>query len=218
MIDLTFTPKIWKSKHYGNNRWFTESPKLKRLIHLYSDLEFDNWILIETNPHVDVFCEQPINSSLDKQDFVFDMWVKWKNERHTFLEIKYANKIDPTSNKFDPKALNSIQRKIDWCQKNGFEFQVITELQIRHNQTYLENMKRIVGFLKTGEIETFSYETILKTIKLLHKTTLEDLIKVGQWDSQLIFRFFSIALVRGEINSNLKLAPLSRFTEVYECE
>ena len=215
MIDLNFTPKVWKSKHYGNNRWFTESLKLKRLIHLYSDLEYDHWVLTETNPHVESFCEQPVNNALNQQPFVFDMWIKWKNAKHVFVEVKYENKLNPSSGKFDQKALDSVQRKADWCQRNGFEFQIVTELQIRNNQIYLENMKRLIGFLKNGEIDIFTHETILKTIRTIHKTSLEGLIRTGGWDSQIVFQFLSTAVVRGEIHTNLDTEPLSKFTEVW---
>lgn len=36
------------SKRYGNNRWESFSNKLKRNVYLFSDLEYQHWLQIET--------------------------------------------------------------------------------------------------------------------------------------------------------------------------
>lgn len=65
---------------YGSNYWVGYSYKLRRHVHFYSDLEYENWILVETNPEVEVFCEQPLRIQyfLDgkKSESIFDMWIK----------------------------------------------------------------------------------------------------------------------------------------------
>ena len=53
-----YTPLIkTRTGRYGNNHWLVFSPKLKRDVNLFSDLEFDNWVLIETDPTVVTFCD-----------------------------------------------------------------------------------------------------------------------------------------------------------------
>jgi hypothetical protein len=56
-----YTPLLMKrGSKYGSNYWEVYSPKVKRIIRLFSDLEYDHWVLVENNPSVTSFCEQPL--------------------------------------------------------------------------------------------------------------------------------------------------------------
>jgi hypothetical protein len=48
------------SKRFGNNRWISYSSKLKRDVYLFSDLEYEHWLLIEPDPEIVDFCEQAL--------------------------------------------------------------------------------------------------------------------------------------------------------------
>ncbi|KEP24869.1 hypothetical protein BA70_14805 [Bacillus zhangzhouensis] len=50
---------IKRSSKFGNNYWEAYSPKLKRNVRLFSDLEYDFWVLVETDPKIPNFCERP---------------------------------------------------------------------------------------------------------------------------------------------------------------
>lgn len=52
------------SKRYGNNRWETFSNKLKRNVYLFSDLEYQHWLQIETDPNIIDYCEQAIKMEI----------------------------------------------------------------------------------------------------------------------------------------------------------
>lgn len=68
-----------RSTKFGSNYWEVSSPKLKRIVRLFSDLEYKNWILIEMNPQIISFCEQQltIKGYIDRKlkKFIFGMWV-----------------------------------------------------------------------------------------------------------------------------------------------
>ncbi|WP_350302699.1 hypothetical protein [Peribacillus frigoritolerans] len=49
-----------RSSKFGNNYWEAYSPKVKRNVRLFSDLEYDFWVLIETNPQISTYCERPL--------------------------------------------------------------------------------------------------------------------------------------------------------------
>ncbi|MDQ1636984.1 MAG: hypothetical protein QOF62_323 [Pyrinomonadaceae bacterium] len=53
---------VWSlpSSKFGNNRWIVFSIRLLRLIILYSDLEYDHWVLVESNSRIVLYCEQPL--------------------------------------------------------------------------------------------------------------------------------------------------------------
>ena len=48
------------SKKFGNNRWLSYSSKLKRDVYLFSDLEYEHWLLVESDPKIVEFCEQAL--------------------------------------------------------------------------------------------------------------------------------------------------------------
>src|SRR5690349_10312224 len=99
---FTFVKSRWKkiynpipvkrSSKYCSNYWETYSPKLKRNIRLFSDLEYDHWVLVETNPDVKCYCEQPFefrciyNGEAVKS--IPDMWIQYNSGEEHFAEIK----------------------------------------------------------------------------------------------------------------------------------
>jgi hypothetical protein len=46
----------------GRNRFFAFSRRLKREIRLYSPLQYDNWVMVETDLSVEYYCERPKKS------------------------------------------------------------------------------------------------------------------------------------------------------------
>ena len=48
-----------RGTHYGSNYFIVYSHKIKRNVKLYSNLEYYNFLTLETDPNVEYFCEQP---------------------------------------------------------------------------------------------------------------------------------------------------------------
>ena len=63
-----------KSSHFGSNFWDCFSQKINRDVNFYSDLEYEHWILVETNPDIEYFCEQPLK-----------ILEEYEGEMHAFL-------------------------------------------------------------------------------------------------------------------------------------
>lgn len=147
-----YNPIINKSRHYGNNRWFAFSPKLRRVVYLYSDLEYDNWVLTEMNPDVKTFCEQPLRicKNIDGQliTSIPDMWIRWNNKKETLVEVKYSSQLNWDHPKSDRRTFLQIQCQTQWCQENGYDYQIHTERDVRSNPIFLENMKRLLPYLR----------------------------------------------------------------------
>jgi len=84
------------SNKYGNNRWKTHSIKMNRIICLFINLEYDNWLLTECNPKIKSFCEQPFEIKLPYNSQIRtsipDMWILYENGDEEIVEVKY--KID----------------------------------------------------------------------------------------------------------------------------
>lgn len=150
----------WKNGRYGNNHWFKYSPKLKRNVDLYSDLEYDHWVLIENDPNVVLFCEQPkwVKEIVDGEhiDTIFDMWLKSKNGTETFVEIKYGAELNLSDKAFSSRSFKQVEQQRKWCNANGLNYEVRTEEFIYRNRLLLHNYKVLLPYINNRKrvIET----------------------------------------------------------------
>jgi hypothetical protein len=108
-----------RSTKYGNNYWTGYSYKMLRTVELFSDLEYDHWLLVECNPKIKKFCEQPliIEETINGEQFhsIPDMWVLNDKNEESIIEIKYLNVLS----KEHPKYLQTMRQIA--IQKNGRE-------------------------------------------------------------------------------------------------
>ena len=119
-----------RNDKFGCNYWEVFSPKLERIVRMFSDLEFDNYILTETNPKIQTFCEQPIKikTLVDGKEVisVIDMWIKYHSGKEVFIEVKYQSDINPANPK-SQRSIRQIKAQKKWCEGNGFDHIVMTE-------------------------------------------------------------------------------------------
>ncbi|MFJ7310831.1 Tn7 transposase TnsA N-terminal domain-containing protein [Peribacillus frigoritolerans] len=143
MFDLPIPVK--GRSHFGSNFWDAYSPKIKRDVNFYSDLEYDHWILVETDSKISTFCEQPLKIEGiykgKKSESIFDMWLLWENGDNEFVEIKYSKDLLPGSKQFE-RVMKQITLQKEWCIKKGYKYTVKTEKEIRFNYIYLNNMRQ----------------------------------------------------------------------------
>lgn len=217
-----YTPvPIKRSSKYGNNYWVTYSPKLNRNVRLFSDLEYDHWVLMETNPDVISFCEQPFEIEYfiegKNAKSIPDMWVQYKNGSKHLVEVKYSKELMPESKNYE-KAARQISIQRAYCNENGFTHYVHTEKDIRGNDILLSNMKMIIPYIKNREytIDT-DCKRVLDIIYSNHNRILTGTIHAAIKDihqvrvRESIFRL----LYQGIIFGNLDKIPYSNNTEVW---
>lgn len=148
---MNYVPLVTKRKgKYGNNFWYVYSPKIKRNVHLFSDLEYEYWLLIELDPDVIDFCEQPLKIQgffgMQEVSSIFDMWINRKDGTQTFVEIKYERDLHTDR----VRKQISIQR--DWCEQNNYNYQIKTDRDIRTNRILLENAKELIPYISHSNI------------------------------------------------------------------
>src|SRR4051812_23157003 len=146
---------VWEAPrgHYGNNRWVAYSPKLKRNVILYSDLEYDHWVLVEATPSINSFCEQPrrIRVLLPSGHVttIFDMWILWNTQGQEYREIKYKQELlNATS---DSRIYRQLQAQKKWCELDRVNHTVMTDEVIRANPILLSNWKFILSNLASTQ-------------------------------------------------------------------
>ncbi|WP_342426166.1 hypothetical protein [Paenibacillus sp. FSL L8-0158] len=68
----------------GRNRFYVFSKRLGREVRLYNSLQYDHWVLTETDLSVLDYCERPHKITVSVAgkvvETVFDMWIKSANE------------------------------------------------------------------------------------------------------------------------------------------
>jgi hypothetical protein len=151
MSRLPFTPRpVWvrPQNNYGSNRWVVFSPKLGRTVILYSDLERDHWVLVEADPRILLFCEQPLRISVRLASgpvgTIFDMWLRWREGHEELREVKYKDHVANSS-----RASRQLEAQATWTSLVSFPYSVMTEDVIRANPIFLANWKRILCYLGT---------------------------------------------------------------------
>lgn len=212
-----YTPIIMpRSSHYGNNYWNSDGPKVgMREVILYSDLEFDHWVLVETDPTVETYCEQPLEITyvIDGllHSSIFDIWIKYRDGQLLFREVKYESELNPNDPR-NQRTMRQIEAQKLWCDQNGYRYEVITEKTIRSSHFSLENRLKILSYIKNNPEPELASE-ILRYISSkpirLEKLTIESTQPIGA-----VLEACMWLLYKGDLTGDLDSQILSKNTEV----
>jgi hypothetical protein len=138
---------LWElaASRFGSNRWIVFSVRLLRLVILYSDLEFENWVLVESNFRIVCYCEQPFRMQAKIDGTIVttvpDMWVLFASGQERFLEVKYRSQLS------DPKVVRQLKAQKTWCESKSTRHDVFDESRIRRNPQYIRRWKFILRVL-----------------------------------------------------------------------
>lgn len=193
--------KIRRSMKYGNNYWIVYSPKLKRNVRLFSDLEYDNWLHIECNPNIISFCEQPLKIEVfhdgEVKESIFDMWVLYDNNVEEFQEVKYISELNDTSNKSE-RSKKQIELQRQWCKDNNYNYVVRTDSEIRENLTHLNNLKYIIGQVKNSDhIRHDEISLIIDCLPIDKSISIQALVSITDSDIGYILKITSLLIYKG---------------------
>jgi hypothetical protein len=206
-----YTPiKIKRSDEFYSNYWESYSPKLKREVNFFGDLKYEYWLLVESNHQIINFCERPIKLEQRingrKEITYFDMWLKWKDQRESFVKIIYSTKLNP--------QIRSIE--LNWCKNNGFEYLLINEKDIRTNSILLMNSKHLITTISNQVPNDID---ILKVKNLIgkEKTKLEKIFKFysNSIPMNRIKEAIFWLIYKGTLNSNFHEKIFSMDSEVW---
>lgn len=136
----------WKQTRggYGSEYWEVYSPKVGRDVKLYSIVEWLHWLLLESDPNVIYFCEQPVRMLTpvgEKGSSFIDMWVLFADLSEEYREVKLFKDVNSERSK------KQIQIQKSWCERNGFVHRVVTELDLENFKLQIENCKEFIGFI-----------------------------------------------------------------------
>lgn len=204
-----------RSSKFGNNYWEAYSPKVKRNVRLFSDLEYDFWVLIETNPKISTFCERPLeieqfyNGKLVK--VMVDMWIEWENGDEQFFEIKYSNQ-SRNSDRATRKTL--VQQQ--WCTNHEINFVIKTEKDIRGNNILLSNMKTILPYIcnRRHPVETDLHK-VKRQLSKIKRCSIAELDRQLDVDPIRIRESIYWLLYHGQLQANTDTKLIGPNLEVW---
>ncbi|MDX5476048.1 MAG: hypothetical protein LPK00_10995 [Bacillaceae bacterium] len=202
---------IKRSDQFYSNYWVGYSLKLMREVDFFGDLQYEYWLQVETDPDISEFCERPIiiDGVLEgkRKKTQFDMYLKKRDGKKTLVKILYSSKQD--------SPLRALEKL--YCEKNGFEYICISELDIRQNPIALSNRKQIITTLCNRK-----QPIDIDLRKLLHEVTskrtsikqiIENMnasISLPRTKEALFWLIY-----KGDISSNMYEKKLSLETEVW---
>ena len=200
---------IGPQTRYGNNRWEVYSLKLRRNVTLYSNLEYDHWALVEADPEIKTFCEQPLKIQIRLPSgaivtTIFDMWIRRKSGIEEFREIKFHEELFSANSK--SRIVRQIEAQKKWCDLKGISYTVVTEKVIRADPVYLLNCKLILRHLgMTRHLSLALYsERIRVAFKQLNICSLGELENYFPDDeSQIIRSAIFDLIISGQIKASL---------------
>lgn len=156
-IDSDFTPARKITNRAGFKKIVGKFPSLKmgRTVMWESQIERDFLYLLEFDPDVLFFIEQPEEISyvyLSKTHRYYpDFYVKRLSHKE-LVEIK------PTSKMNDPDNKVKFLAGEEYCQEKGYIFRVVTDKQIREGNL-LKNIKLLYRYATVNVPEEFGLQT-----------------------------------------------------------
>jgi hypothetical protein len=222
---MLYTPVINDSKHYGNNRYFVESPKLHREVRLCSSLEYDHWILeIEMNPDVISACEQPcidvqVKIGDELVTSIPDVFFALRNGIEGLKQIKYSNELDPNHKKYNPRSILQVQAQQHWCRMNNKVHELRTELEVRQNPLLLYNMHKLFHYLiLPSRNADLNSNVILEWLEPTPVTFNDLLNAFPTLSANEMIESVARLKVTGKIQGNFGECILGRNIKVWRCE
>jgi hypothetical protein len=209
----------YAQNRYGNNRWEGFSPKLRRNIILTSDIEYDHWVLIESDPLIKSFCEYPcrvrVNLPIGPVTTIFDMWILWHNNDQEYREVKYLSELLQAAP--NSRIDRQIKAQKMWCALQNNKHSVMTDDVIRANPLFLSNWKSILSTLaSTQDIDLSPHiENISYAVAKRGGGTLREIEQsVPGMDRTLVMASVFTLIQRGLLKAPLDTQSLTTSTRV----
>ena len=218
-MDFNTPIKMPRSTHYGNNYYEVYSKKIGRIVRLFSNLEYANYLTLEMNPNVVKFCEQPMEISISIEDkqvkAVFDFWVKYKDGNEEFQEVKYYEELNGNDEK-SIRSQEQIRREKTWCMKNNVNFSIRTDKQIYDGRFFIRNLEYLSAKVRRYiPYENNYYKSlIINHFKNLKHSTITELINKELLPIGYEIDYIAYLYYNGIVNLNLKNRPIDKRTEV----
>lgn len=133
-----FSKAADNSRPYKSHRYDVFAPKLNRPLTLFGRVSLDAWIVLESDPDVECYCERPLVIPDTKPKRVVDFWVK-RRESDEFLfllrPVELAAGLDDVS---------TIPAFRTWAKSNKVDIKFIDPAGFGQQKILLTNWGWII--------------------------------------------------------------------------
>lgn len=183
---LTYTDPLPMRRPAHSHRFDVYSPKLGRALTLYSRNQLDQWVLLETAPEVQQFCERPahVDSKLGKKRLV-DFWACYR-EYEEFVVLIDAH---PPANEYQAP--------------DGVRLRCVTREELAQQRIYIANLRSMLPYVTTYR-RWMNDEHVTRMVELCSQPTplgmLERTLSAEDplWARTLIFAAITKGRLRAE--------------------
>lgn len=198
---------VVKRTNHGHVYKFA-SQKCARIVQLESSLEYDLAIILEADPSVILFYEQPFELQImldDKIRTVYpDMMVFQDDGSTQVIEVKPSEKAS------QPKTRKKFELEHQALVSMGYQFMVLTENYIR-NGFRLPNSRKLLPFRRIP-VGTLLKETVWSALKWRPMSAKEMLQQINGLTFELLFALVSHGVISTDLS--VELTPQSLFSPV----
>jgi hypothetical protein len=159
------------------------SVKNNTIVDFESSLERDFIFLLEHDAEISKYYEQPIKINYFESGFnkyyVPDFFVEYYDNRKVIVEVKYKKDLIENKKKYETK-FNAAKL---FCEKNNFEFQIISENQIRTEKLF--NAKFLLYYKNPLLKLDHNYVRVIhRKVKKMKRISVIDLVESMTGDYQ----------------------------------
>lgn len=155
------------------------SKKNEEYVWFESSLERDFAILLEANKKVSHYVEQPLTLEYYNEGKIlhytpdFLVYFIEDDQSPWLCEIKYRTELREKFYKYKSK----FRAAYEYCQKEGYEFKIFSDLDIR--TPYLENINFLDRYCLNG-LDNSCYDLVLRTLSELGNCTPKEIMLTVQ--------------------------------------
>lgn len=198
-------------RRYGNSRILVFSPKLRRKIILFNNLEYYNYLFQEFDSNISFFCEKPLKISIEHdgkiKKSIFDMVTIDVYNREKFIQVTYESDLD----KVQAKINFAMQSK--WCELHNKEFEIFTADRVRGKEYLLTNYRTLLNLIANSRIDKDLEKKIIDIIGK-RRIQLSVLFTESKIDQCEFWSTLANMIHRGSVYVNLENNPLNLGSEV----
>lgn len=183
----------------AGNLWVRHSPKLRREVRFTRDVAYWHWLLIEVDPEVSAFCEEPVprNHVGAKMAALADVWLMRTDGAIEFRSVARS-----------AKHVSTTARVLQETFGEGFTHRALSKEEVVSEPFLLDNSLRMVGFLSPSgpEISTDLLSFIEEAFRSSGTQTLGraiDRLTLGHHEQQILAALFAL-IHQGRLRANLR--------------
>lgn len=193
--------KIVRRSNHGHVYKFA-SLKCARTLELESGLEYDRAIMLEFDPTVIIFQEQPF--TLEYADDCGEIRIAYpdllvfRDDGSSVIE-----EIKPSSKAANPEIKRKFELEKNALEQHGYGFAIVTELEIRSGLS-LKNSKKLLPYRRAA-VSSVLREQVLEALRTADKSGLELIQQVYGLTHDLLHSLHSQGFIASDLSLPLTL-------------